>query len=305
MTIIREVITSQMLAYIGSPIIPVLTQDDRAVRTAFILGLNDFWTNVPFERPHSAAVPQGLVKVSADQMMLTDIPEKFKDEAYIIGITYMQFNPVSAVLGQSPYGSTVGASSLDYMVMGTSSRNLGTYTSHSNIIRGYSSGTVSNPFVDVARGSISGNIIRKSAYDALTRWTGINGSVEYQFNTLTNEFEFNMPITTSGILKYNIGYGFTPVDPELDENGNLRDKEAYEKELDKVLSAVQNSYQELVTKYVVRSFLDIIIAARGSCNFGGADYTLDVSKLEAIRNKIETELHTMGIEYGYRLMSWQ
>lgn len=305
MTVLREVITSQMLAYIGSPIIPVLTQDDRAVRTAFVLGLNDFWTNVPYERPHSAPVPQGLVKVSADKMMSVDIPEKFQEEAYIIGITYLQFNPVSAVLGQSPYGTTVGASSLDYMVMGTSSRNLGTYSSHSNIIRGYSSGTISNPFVDVARGSISGNIIRKSAYDALTRWTGINGSVEYNYNTLTNEFEFNMPITTSGILKYTIGYGFTPNDPQIDENGNLCDVDAYNAELDKVLSAIQNAYQDLITKYIVRSFLDIIIAARGSCNFGGADYTLDVGRLESVRSKIESDLKTMGVEYGYRLMSWQ
>lgn len=305
MAIMRKVIEAQMLAYLGYPIIPTLTQDDRAVRSAFLLGLNDFWTNVPYERAHSSAVPSGLVSISAEATKLTDIPENYLDNAYIIGMTYIQFNPTSSVLGQSPYGSAVGASTLDYMVMGTSSRNIGTYTSHSNIMRGYSTGGVTNPFVNVARGSISGNIIRKLAYDGLTRWTGINGSVEYNYNTLEDTFEFNVPITTSGILKYTVGYGFTPVDPEVDENGNIVNKEEYDKELDKVFGIVQNSYQELLTKYISLRFLEIIIAARGSCTFGGADYNLDVSKLTDTKNKIENDLKTMGVEYGYRLMSWQ
>ena len=302
----RKLIESQLLSYIGYPIIPVLSQDDRAVRSAFLMGLSDFWINCPYERPHSISVPNALVKVSAAETLAQDIPEKAINNAYIIGITYLQFNPVSSILGQSPYGTTVGASTLDYMVMGTSSKNIGVSMSgRNNIMRGYGTGNVANPFVDVARGSISGNILRKSAYDALTRWTGINGSVEYQYNKLDDTFEFNIPVTTSGILKYNVGYGFLPEDPELDENGNIIDKESYEIDLDKVLDITGNEYQELIEKYVALHFLEIIIAARGSCNFGGADYTLDVGRMESIKSKIEQELKTMSVEYGYRLMSWQ
>ena len=305
MALMRNVIEAQLLAYLGNPIIPILTQDSRAVRTAFLLGFNDFWTNCPYEVPHSINVSQGTVYLKASEILNQDIPEEFRKEAYILGMTYLQFNPISSILGQSPYSSTIGSPTLDYMVMGTASRNIGSYGSSSNIMQGYSTSNLSNPFVNVANGSISGNIIRKLSYDGLTKFSGVNGSVEYRYDTLHDRFEFNIPITSAGVLKFTIGYGLTPTDPEVDENQNIIDLDAYNAELDKMLNSVQGAYQDLLTKYIAIRFLDIIIGARGSCNFGGADYTLDVGKLDSIRGKIESELKTASIEYGYRLMSWQ
>lgn len=295
----RTFIESQLLSYLGSPVIPQLTQDDNAVSHAFIMGIADYWITCPTEIPHSMNASAGTLSVPINGLVATDIPDDLKDNYYVTGITYMQYNPVSAILG-TPYSSATGASSIDYMIMGTNARNLGGSAYNNNIMTGYTLNDGRNPFTDVARGSVSSNILRKTAFDKMTNWSGINGSVEYRYDTINNAFVFNFPISSSGIFKYIVGYGFSPKD--LGSDASSEDKLA---ELDKVIALIPHSYLPLLANYVTIRFLDTIIAARGSVNFGGSDYTIDVSRLESIKSKKEQELQTMSLEFAPRILSWQ
>lgn len=290
-------IENQLKSYIGSPVIPVLSQDDEAVGSAFLLGLADYWNVMPLERPYSINVGAGLVKFPLETMMARDIPAEFQEYAYLVGVPFIQFNPVSSVL-QTPYASATGASTLDYMVLGTNARNLNV-TGSQNIMRGYSYTNSRNPFADVARGNVRNNIVRTTAYQKLAAWSGVSGSVEYNYNTMTKEFEFNIPATTSGVLKFVVGYGFSP---EITDDDTPQENED---RLNTVLGLVPNDSIKLLTKIIARKFFEIIIAARGQVNFSGADYTLDLDLLKSTKNKIDSELEKMEVEYGRRLMSWQ
>lgn len=265
---IRKQVESQLRSYLGSPIIPNLSQEDDAVAEAFNVGLTDYWTIVPLERTHTTSAGTGLMTVSLDTLYNQDIKSELMENAYVIGIVYLQFNTMPATFNDGSAAIT-GTSSIQRMVSGTYARNINTASAYKqNIIRGYGN-TQRNPFWDVASGSISNNLSRKVMYDKLASFSGLTGTVEYEYNPMDDCFEFNIPQSSGGVLKYVVGYGFNPAD--LPSDATLAEKNA---EIDKVMKMIPVDTLSLVQNTISQRFLEIVIAARGSVSFGGADYTV-------------------------------
>lgn len=293
MSKLRQSIINKLNSYIGNPIIPTLTQEDRAIFSSIELGLNDLWNIAPIEQSHSASVSGNTtLNVSEDSVVSDDIPAEYMNNYYIVGITYIQYTarPLTSML--------YNKSQIDAMVSGSYSRNTG-YARSNNIVNGYNCSNATNEqYRKAITNPISSTIDTNTMNRELSKISGIgNGTVDYNYNTLHKRFEFKAPFV-GGALRYNVGYGFVPNYTE----GMTEDEKL--SELDKVLDIVPQSYRPLLLNYISLHFLTTLINARGSASFSGATYTLDIGLLTSAKSKIESEVSKQADEYALRVIAW-